>query len=276
MDPVTIYYCIKSASTLGQVALAYKKCQNAQDAVKRLSCIQEKFDSLKTDIDSIHLFVNLIRNDIHSLMHMYFRSAYENLNYATNASEECFYNYIAQAKNRFIDALTVEQNENLILSYVGLAFCQSILGDKKNSYITLNRIKGVSFNNIDIDFDKAIPNCFEFAQLLAYCYINGIPVMEQLSKEELRGEKLIEKYEQDILYQTELNDTKEKLSSIGFWKDLLKEIKKNGGMSEYYMNSLMNGDAGPLEKKFKLALNNIRLNAFEDFKSDIIGAFNEL
>lgn len=273
MEPVTIYYCIKSAAVIGQLAIAYKKRLNIKDTDKCLSGLQEELDRIKIDIDSIQQFINLIRNDIHSLMHMYFRSAYENLNYALNANRANFYSYIEQAKNRFIDALTFELNENLILSYVGLAFCQSILGDKSNSIMSLNRIIDVRFSYIDIDINQAIPKGEMFARLLAYCYVNGIPIMDSISKEELRGKELIEKYERNELYAAELNDTKETLASIQFWKILLNEIKKNGGISREMFRSVANGDSGPMEKLFKLSLNNIRLNAFEDFKSNIIGAF---
>lgn len=76
-------------------------------------------------------------------MHMYFKSAIENLNYALTASGENQKEYLRQARNRFIDATTIEKNENLILSYIGLALCQALTNDMDNSTKTINKIRNV-------------------------------------------------------------------------------------------------------------------------------------
>lgn len=70
-------------------------------------------------------------------------SAVQNLNYATTASGTNQMEYIRRAKDLFIDAISVEENENLISSYVGLAMCQHLLGDFQNSSMTIERIKDV-------------------------------------------------------------------------------------------------------------------------------------
>ena len=74
---------------------------------------------------------------------MYFKSACENLDYALNASGENQKEYLRQARNRFIDATTIEKNENLILSYIGLALCQALTNDMDNSTKTINKIRNV-------------------------------------------------------------------------------------------------------------------------------------
>lgn len=91
-------------------------------------------------------YVRLVRSDIESLMHIYFRSALENLNYALTASDGNKKYYLLQARNRFIDALTVEINENLLLSHLGLALCQHLLGDEINCIKTLERVKNINYS----------------------------------------------------------------------------------------------------------------------------------
>lgn len=88
-------------------------------------------------IDSVH-------SDVKKLLHLHFNSAISNLEYAKNTTE--FSNrldYVKIAKNDFIYAIQVEQNENLISSYLGLAMCQYLLGETENVNNTLQRINVV-------------------------------------------------------------------------------------------------------------------------------------
>lgn len=141
MEPVTIYYCVKGAVSIGKFALDFYKAQSLNNENLKLQGIKNLNESI-TD------YIGLIRQDILSMMHMYFKSAYENLDYAINASPGCKREYIIQARNRFIDACVIEKNENLILSYLGLSLCQKMLGDSDNSLISLNKIKSVEWMDI--------------------------------------------------------------------------------------------------------------------------------
>lgn len=142
MEPVTTtYYCIKAAVSIGKFALDFQKARSLNE--KNL-----EIQNIKTLNESIKDYLGLIRNDVQSLMHMYFKSAYENLEYALNAHPDCKREYLVQARNRFIDAGAIEKNDNLILSYLGLSLCQNLLGDSSNSLITINRIKEVDWADI--------------------------------------------------------------------------------------------------------------------------------
>jgi hypothetical protein len=145
MEPSTIYYCAQGVASIAKVAINYKKAMDVNESVGL------KLDKLQFTNKSIKDFLDLIRNDIQSMMHMHFRSAYENLNYALHANANNKKEYLVQARNRFIDASTIERNDNLILTYLGLAFCQELLDDLANSNITLNKIRGVYWEDIYSD-----------------------------------------------------------------------------------------------------------------------------
>lgn len=142
MSVQVCYYCVKSATDIAKLALEYRKIQE----IGKLTSEVEKFTRVA---ESIKSFCNLIRDDVQTMMHMYFKSAYENLNYALNSSGSNRLDYLRQAKNRFIDATTIEKNENLILSYIGLSTCQVLTGDVENASITLQKVK-----NVDSEFPE--------------------------------------------------------------------------------------------------------------------------
>lgn len=142
MEPITItYYCVKTAVSIGKFALDYQKAQSLNNLNHELSNILIINESVKD-------YIGLIRQDIQSMMHMYFKGAYENLVFAISASPDCRREYLVQARNRFIDACVIEKNDNLILSYLGLSLCQKLLGDSLNSLTSLNRIKYVEWSDI--------------------------------------------------------------------------------------------------------------------------------
>lgn len=144
MEPVTIYYCVKTAATIGKIALDYQKAKNDDNYKEEIKKIQIENETIKD-------YLSLIRTDIQSLMHIYFRSAYDNLNYALSATSESKKDYLIQARNRFIDASAIEKNENLILTYIGLSLTQGLLYDFENSKATLCRIKLVCWEDIYSD-----------------------------------------------------------------------------------------------------------------------------
>ncbi len=129
-------YCIKSATNIAKLAVEYRKIQE-------IAILQTELEQQKLISESILSYSKLIKNDVQSLMHMYFKSAYESLTYALTASRETQNEYLRHAISRFIDATTIEKNENLILSYLGLALCQVLTNDKDNSVKTLKRVKDV-------------------------------------------------------------------------------------------------------------------------------------
>lgn len=104
-----IYYSVKSTTDIAKLAVEYRKIQE-------ISKLRTELERQKSISESIQSYTRLIKSDVQALMHMYFKSAIENLNYALTASGENQKEYLRQARNRFIDATTIEKNENLILS----------------------------------------------------------------------------------------------------------------------------------------------------------------
>lgn len=142
----TVYCCVQGASSICKCILEYKKIQE-------LSKLNNELERQNHVTEALTSYSKLIRNDVKELMHMFFKSACENLNYALNSDGESRNNYILAAKSRFIDALSVEKNENLILSYLGLALCQIAQGETDNYIRTLDRIKTV-YCELPDDFDE--------------------------------------------------------------------------------------------------------------------------
>lgn len=130
------YYCAKSATDIAKLAVEYRKIQE-------ISKLRTELERQKSISESLQSYTRLIKSDVQTLMHMYFKSAIENLNYALTASSENQKEYLRQARNKFIDATTIEKNENLILSYIGLALCQALTNDMDNSTKTINKIRNV-------------------------------------------------------------------------------------------------------------------------------------
>ena len=141
-----IYYSVKSTTDIAKLAVEYRKIQE-------ISKLRTELERQKSISESIQSYTRLIKSDVQALMHMYFKSAIENLNYALTASGENQKEYLRQARNRFIDATTIEKNENLILSYIGLALCQALTNDMDNSTKTINKIRNVYITLPD-DFEE--------------------------------------------------------------------------------------------------------------------------
>lgn len=99
---------------------------------------------------------------VKALLHQSFKSAKINLEYAKDAMGKNRLNYIEQAKNEFIKALSVEQGTDLVTSYLGLSMCQYLLGDISNARMTLEKIRPVRLSNAErsraIVMDVAIPD----------------------------------------------------------------------------------------------------------------------
>ena len=100
--------------------------------------------NMATSIAAYFGLIESVGGNVQKLLHQAFKSAIQNLEYAQTASSDINrLDYIKTAKERFIDAISVEENENLISSYVGLAMCQHLMGDIENRDITIQSINDV-------------------------------------------------------------------------------------------------------------------------------------
>lgn len=101
-------------------------------------------------------FIGGIDTKVTKLLHQAFLSAKTNLECALDSSGQNQIDYIKQAKAEFIRAVAVEENENKIISLLGLSMCQSMLGDNANAQITFNKINDVELTRAEKTKAKAV------------------------------------------------------------------------------------------------------------------------
>ena len=100
---------------------------------------------------SIAAYLGLIESSasqINNLVHQSFKSAIMNLELAKTSSLKSLGDeYLKEARNKFVETIAVEKDEALVSSFVGLAMCQYLLGDRRNAALTINRIVNVQLSN---------------------------------------------------------------------------------------------------------------------------------
>lgn len=93
--------------------------------------------------------IETVSTDVTKLLHQAFLSAKDNLEYASTTTGQNQIDYVKRAKDCFIDAVAVEENENKILALVGLSMCQFFLQDYKNAQKSLDRIRDVNLTTAE-------------------------------------------------------------------------------------------------------------------------------
>lgn len=84
--------------------------------------------------------IESVDKSVKKLLHQQFLAAQSSLEQAKNTKNEHLRKeYLKSALHSFNLAIAVEENENLISSYVGLAMCQFLLGDKENYESSLKK-----------------------------------------------------------------------------------------------------------------------------------------
>lgn len=257
MAATIIYYSVKSTTDIAKLAVEYRKIQE-------ISKLRTELERQKSISESILSYTRLIKSDVQSLMHMYFKSAYENLNYALTASGENQKEYLRQARNRFIDATTIEKNENLILSYIGLALCQALTNDMDNSTKTVKKIRNVYISLPD-DFEE-LSSMMKYkiewlAFLFHYIFRRSISSFDTWNRNESKEESFDYAFNEISRYYS----SEKKLDLKQYIKRLLNALNICGGFSlnetEYVENN-------------KRAIKKILQEDFEAFKSDVLRQFN--
>lgn len=242
----TLYYCVQGATSIYRTFLEYRKIQE-------LSNLNNELERQKHVTEALTSYSTLIRNDINQLMHMFFKSACENLNYALNSDGESRNNYILVAKTRFIDATTVEKNENLILSYIGLAICQIAHNEIDNSIMTLEKIKSVNC---------VLPDDYEELSSMMQYHRDWWPLVFKLFANSIfqRSSNLKEKF--DGLYKAVPFDTI--LESKEYMWRRLNAFKSCGGFTAFPY------DEKQLFESDKKAMRQILQEDFDAFKTKVI------
>lgn len=108
-----------------------------------------------------------VSTQVTKLIHQAFKSAKDNLEYAKMTSGQNQIDYIKRAKDRFIDAIAVEENENKVLALVGLSMCQYLLGDSIGAQKSLDRID-------DVELSRAEITKYAVAQAGKYAILNPL------------------------------------------------------------------------------------------------------
>ena len=98
-------------------------------------------------IASYFELIDTVSSDVSKLLHQSFKSARMNLELAQTSSELVQQKeYLKEARNKFIEAIAVEKDENLVSAYAGLTMCQLLLGDNANAQLTLKKISQVELS----------------------------------------------------------------------------------------------------------------------------------
>lgn len=122
--------------------------------IEKYKQIQNELERIKSCIESLGNYIAIIRYDITSLLHVSFRTGCKNLEYALSSRGTNQCNYIQSALNSFIEASTIENNINLILSFIGITICQLYFNDQENAKKTLEKIKSVKYTPSTISFKQ--------------------------------------------------------------------------------------------------------------------------
>jgi hypothetical protein len=93
--------------------------------------------------------IETVATDVKKLVHQAFESANDNLEYARTANGQNQVHYVLEAKNNFIKAVVVEENENKVMALCGLSMCQYFLCDDNNAQRTMDRIKDVELTRAE-------------------------------------------------------------------------------------------------------------------------------
>lgn len=246
-----IYYSVKSTTDIAKLAVEYRKIQE-------ISKLRTELERQKSISESIQSYTRLIKSDVQALMHMYFKSAIENLNYALTASGENQKEYLRQARNRFIDATTIEKNENLILSYIGLALCQALTNDMDNSTKTINKIRNVYITLPD-DIEELLSMMRYKEEWLTFLFHYMIRRSISSFGTWARNESKEESF--DYAFNRMYHSNENKFDLKQYIKRLLNALNTCGGLSmnehEYMKNN-------------KRAIKIILQEDFEAFKSETL------
>lgn len=97
--------------------------------------IAEYFDLIET-----------VSSQVDKLVQQALKSAIDNLEYARNAEGQNQVHYVLEAKNKFMEAVAVEENENKIVALCGLSLCWYFLGKDRKAKRTARRIKRVKLS----------------------------------------------------------------------------------------------------------------------------------
>ena len=79
------------------------------------------------------------------LRHEPLKSAINWFNHARTCDKDkkLMQTYLDDARHKFMEAISLEDDENKIAAIVGLCMCQKLLGDEKNARINMQKIKDV-------------------------------------------------------------------------------------------------------------------------------------
>lgn len=94
--------------------------------------------------------IETVDNRVKKLLHQQFIAAQNSLKNAETATDSMRAEYLKSALNSFNLAIAVEENENLISSYVGMAMCQYLLGDVANARSSLLNASNVQLKKTEV------------------------------------------------------------------------------------------------------------------------------
>lgn len=137
--------------------------------------------------------IDSVDPSIRKLLHQAFNSARMNLEYARDAKPGKLQNdYIKQAKTEFINAMAVEQDENLVSAHIGLAMCQHLLNDTFNAIKTIQKISEIQLSDAEVNKAIAKDALLVFNPIIGFCILKIKGELIKGNHLYLRSQALIE------------------------------------------------------------------------------------
>jgi len=153
--------------------------------------------------------IESVSTNVRRLLHQAFNSAKDNLEYARISKGNNQIDYVKRAKDCFVDAIAVEENENKILALVGLSMCQYFLHDIDGAQRSMYRIREVNLSSAEINKFMAMDAVIAgTTRLFPVNYFVFKVVSKMMAKHDFDDISLLHKRE------SELEDMKKKAIQI--------------------------------------------------------------
>lgn len=136
------------AISIKEIGMTIYRFWNDYKLITKIDDVSDSLEAIKRQNSAIASFLDILKGEISDIGHIPYKSAFQNLRYAHTANETLKTGYLVAARSKFIDACVIEVNEDLLLSHLGLALCQKLLGDEMNSSSSITEAYAIKYSPV--------------------------------------------------------------------------------------------------------------------------------
>lgn len=136
------------AISIKEIGMTIYRFWNDYKLITKIDDVSDSLEAIKRQNSAIASFLDILKGEISDIGHIPYKSAFQNLRYAHTANETLKTGYLVAARSKFIDACIIEVNEDLLLSHLGLALCQKLLGDEMNSSSSISEAYAIKYSPV--------------------------------------------------------------------------------------------------------------------------------